>query len=58
MSEKKAASKPHKRKPYEPPTLKKLDAQSAKALLEAKSIPGDKEAEKLLEEIRRKLENQ
>ncbi len=37
--------------------LKKLDAQSAKALLEAKSIQGDKEAEKLLEEIRRKLEN-
>lgn len=58
MSEKKATSKTHKRKPYEPPTLKKLDAQSAKALLEAKAIPGDKEAEKLLEEIRRKLENQ
>jgi hypothetical protein len=55
VSDKKAASKSRKRKPYSPPTLKQLSPEAAKALLEAKAIPGDKEAEKLLKEIRRKL---
>lgn len=58
MSKRKAVIKTQKRRPYEPPAVKQLDAQSAKAMLEAKAIQGDKEAEKLLEEIRRKLESQ
>ncbi len=57
MSKRKAVIKAQKRKPYKPPAFKQLDAQSAKAILEAKAIQGDKEAEKLLEEIRRKTEN-
>ena len=58
MSKRKAVVKTQKRKPYKPPAFKQLDAQSAIAMLEAKAIQGDKEAEKLLKEIRGKLESQ
>lgn len=58
-----AASKPdpnrtRKRKPYKPPTLTKLTAEAAKALLEAKAIPGDQQAEKLLQAIKSRLKGQ
>ena len=55
-----SASKPvlsdsRKRKPYKPPALTKLTPEAAKKLLEAKLIPGDGQAEKLLQEINRRL---
>lgn len=56
-----SASKPvmsdtRKRKPYKQPALTKLTPEAAKKVLEAKSIPGDGHAEKLLKEINRRLE--
>ena len=47
-----------RRKPYKPPVLTELTPEAAKTILEAKSIPGDKQAEKLLEAIRTRLEKQ
>jgi len=41
-----------KRKSYKRPTLQKLTPEEAKKLLEAKAIPGDPQAEKLLNEIK------
>jgi hypothetical protein len=45
-----------KRKLYKQPALTKLTPEAAKKILEAKSIPGDGQAEKLLKEINRSLE--
>jgi hypothetical protein len=47
-----------RRKPYEPPAVTKLTPEAAKTILETKSIPGDEQAEKLLEAIRTRLEKQ
>jgi hypothetical protein len=47
-----------RRKPYKPPALTKLTPETARTILETKSIPGDKQAEKLLETIRTRLEKQ
>ncbi len=41
------------RKPYKKPMLRKLTPEEAQELLEAKSVPGDPQTEKLLNEIRR-----
>ena len=59
-----SASKPvpnsthRRRKPYKKPTATKLTLEAAKTALEAKSIPGDEQAEKLLEAIKTQLEKQ
>jgi hypothetical protein len=42
-----------KRKSYKKPTIQKLTPEEAKELLKAKAIPGDPQAEKLLNEIQR-----
>ena len=42
----------HKRRPYKKPALTKLTTEEAKAVLEAKSIPGDEQAEKVREAIK------
>jgi len=47
-----------RRKPYKTPALTKLTPETARTILETKSIPGDKQAEKLLEAIRTRLEKQ
>jgi hypothetical protein len=47
-----------RRKPYKAPALTQLTPEAAKTILETKSIPGDKQAEKLLEAIRTRLEKQ
>jgi hypothetical protein len=44
-----------KRKPYNRPTVTKLTPEEAKAVLEAKGIPGNEEARQLLEAIRLRL---
>ena len=46
-----------KRKLYKQPALTKLTPEAAKKILEAKSIPGDGQAEKLFKEINRRLES-
>jgi hypothetical protein len=46
-----------KRKLYKQPALTKLTPEAAKKMLEAKSIPGDRQAEKLFKEINRRLES-
>jgi hypothetical protein len=51
-------NRPRKRKSYKRPTLTKLTAEEAKALLEAKAIPGDEHAQQLLEAARRQLKKQ
>jgi len=45
------------RKLYKQPALTKLTLEAAKKILEAKSIPGDGQAEKLFKEINRRLES-
>jgi hypothetical protein len=45
-----------KRKPYKKPALEKLTLENAKKLLASRSDPADKNVEKLLKEINRKLE--
>jgi len=47
-----------RRKPYEKPTATTLTREAAKAILESKSIPGDEQAEKLMEGIRMRREKQ
>jgi hypothetical protein len=57
VSDRKSASGQEKRKPYTAPTVTKLTPQQAKSKLEAQAIPGDKQAERLLKEIDRKLKS-
>jgi len=44
-----------KRRAYHKPSLRKLTPEQAKAELEAKSIPSDKQAEQLMDAINRRL---
>jgi len=46
----------HKRRPYKKPALTKLTTEETKAVLEAKSIPGDEQAGKVREAIKSELE--
>jgi hypothetical protein len=56
VSARKSVSGARKRKPYRQPAVKKLTLEEAKKVLEAKSIPGDEQAEQLLKQINRRLE--
>lgn len=42
-----------RKKPYKKPVLKQLSPEEAEEILKTKSIPGDPQTEKLLNEIRR-----
>jgi hypothetical protein len=45
-----------KRRPYNKPALKKLTPEEAEAELKAKAIPGDEQAQQLMDAIRVRLE--
>ena len=45
-----------KRKPYKKPVLEELTPERAKKLLESRGDPTDKNVEKLLKEINRRVE--
>lgn len=45
-----------KRKPYKKPALEELTPENARKLLESRADPTDKNVEKLLKEINRRLE--
>ncbi len=47
-----------RRKSYKSPAITKLNPEAARTILEIKSMPGDEQAEKLLEAIRARLEKQ
>jgi hypothetical protein len=49
------SSVPNTPKPYSQPTSKKLTLEEAKAVLEAKGVPGDENVQKLLDVIRLRL---
>ena len=58
-----SASKPaindtRKRRSYKQPALAKLTPEAAKKVLEAKSIPGDRQADNLFREIRCRVEDE
>jgi hypothetical protein len=49
-------SRVRNRKPYNKPALEELTPENAKKLLESRADPTDKNVEKLLKEIKRRLE--